>query len=242
MPWLELRLSPLEFIQLPRNAAYKYEYQAGSAWLNPRPRYYHAMLDLRELDLESTAAVVVRPMQADDQTHLLEVFADAFRLQQPFAGLSESARLVAAERSLDQAMTGGDGPWIEQASFVACDKGGARLGAIFLTLLPLRDPTSIDCYSWDDPPPPGAIEQRLGRPHLTWIFVRSAAAGRGIGTALLQAAAGALVAMGYEELLSTFMLGNDSSMLWHWRVGFRLLAYPGSSRRTSPRGASKDGR
>ena len=40
-----------------------------------------------------------------------------------------------------------------------------------------------------------------------------------------------LLAMGYKELASTFLIGNDSSMLWHWRSGFRLLAYPGSWRR-----------
>jgi hypothetical protein len=27
------------------------------------------------------------------------------------------------------------------------------------------------------------------------------------------------------------MLGNESSMLWHWRNGFRLLEHPGSIRR-----------
>ena len=35
---------------------------------------------------------------------------------------------------------------------------------------------------------------------------------------------------GYKELASTFLLGNESSTLWHWRMGFRLLAYPGSMR------------
>jgi L-amino acid N-acyltransferase YncA len=52
-----------------------------------------------------------------------------------------------------------------------------------------------------------------------------------MGTALLAAATRELLRLGYTELLSTFMLGNDSSMLWHWRNGFRLLAYPGSVRR-----------
>ena len=54
---------------------------------------------------------------------------------------------------------------------------------------------------------------------------------KGVGTALLGAAAGALRDMGFAALLSTFLVGNDSSMLWHWRAGFRLLTYPGSPRR-----------
>ena len=37
--------------------------------------------------------------------------------------------------------------------------------------------------------------------------------------------------LGYTELISSFILGNDSSMLWHWRNGFELLPYSGSRRR-----------
>jgi L-amino acid N-acyltransferase YncA len=57
-------------------------------------------------------------------------------------------------------------------------------------------------------------------------------AGRGIGSALLAASVRVLKAEGYHHLWSTFVSGNDSSMLWHWRNGFRLLPYPGSRRRT----------
>jgi hypothetical protein len=65
---------------------------------------------------------------------------------------------------------------------------------------------------------------------------------------LLAAAGNALLELGYRELLTTFMLGNESSMLWHWRNGFRLLAYPGSFRhrhtrwsRRKPGGPPSDG-
>ncbi len=231
MPWLELKLSPLEFAQLPRNAAYKYQYQGDSAWLNPRPRYYHALLDLQRLDLPGPASIAVRTVQPGDWEGLEEVFAEAFCQHVPFSGLSDAGRRIAAQSSLEQTRTGGDGPWIEQASFVAGEPDGPALGAILITLLPLRDPTDWDSYSWETPPPTDAIELRLGRPHLTWIFVRPKSAGHGIGAALLRSAGQALTALGYEDLLSTFMLGNESSMLWHWRMGFRLLAYPGSPRR-----------
>jgi GNAT superfamily N-acetyltransferase len=240
MPWLELSLAPLEFEQLPRNAAYKYQYQGGSAWLNPRPRYYHAMLDLRRFAPPDPASVPVRPVRPDDWDKLPAVFAEAFREHQPFAGLGNEGRLLAAQSSLDHTRTGGDGPWIEQASFVAGEPGTC-LGAVLITLLPQTDPTDWDSYSWPTPPPLDAIERRLGRPHLTWIFVRPPHPGRGVGTALLHAAVSALSEMDYEELLTTFMLGNEASMLWHWRMGFRLLAYPGSSRRTKNPAASSPG-
>jgi GNAT superfamily N-acetyltransferase len=104
------------------------------------------------------------------------------------------------------------------------------VGAALVTLLPDRDATDWDSYHWHEPPPPDCIARRLGRPHLTWIFVHPAAAGRGIGSALLRQVAAALRGLGYTELASTFLAGNDSSMLWHWRQGFRLLAHPGSRR------------
>jgi GNAT superfamily N-acetyltransferase len=234
MPWLELKLSAQDFARLPRNAAYRYQYQAGSAWVNPRPRYYHCLLELPGLKLTGRADVAVRGLREDDWEPLVWLFADAFREQQPFAGLADDTRLVAAQRSLEQTRRGGDGPWIEQASFAACAEEGGLVGAVLITLLPRRDPTDWDSYSWEKPPPPDAVARRLGRPHLTWMFVRSDSAGRGVGTALLAAAARALLGLGYRELLSTFMLGNESSMLWHWRSGFRLLAYPGSQRRGAP--------
>ena len=56
-----------------------------------------------------------------------------------------------------------------------------------------------------------------------------------MGTALLAAAVNALLTMGFQQLLTTFMVGNDSSMLWHWRNGFRLLPYPGSRREIKKR-------
>jgi hypothetical protein len=48
--------------------------------------------------------------------------------------------------------------------------------------------------------------------------------------ALLDAVVRALASLGYSELASTFLLGNESSTLWHWRTGFRLLSHPGSMR------------
>jgi hypothetical protein len=33
-----------------------------------------------------------------------------------------------------------------------------------------------------------------------------------------------------KELASTFLVGNESSMLWHWRAGFKLPEQPWSMR------------
>jgi L-amino acid N-acyltransferase YncA len=45
-------------------------------------------------------------------------------------------------------------------------------------------------------------------------------------TAPLNAAAREILAPGYRQLVSTFLLGNDASVLWHWRCGFRLATPP----------------
>lgn len=231
MPALQLRMLPQEFHQLPRHPAYRYEYHAGSAWLNPRPRYYHARLDLPAGPTEGAANVRLRPLLDEHWEALVDLFAEAFAGHQPFAGLAEPLRPIAARQCLEQTRDGGDGPWIRPASYVALSADGALLGGVLITLLPPGDPCDWNTYTWDSPPPADCIERCAGQPHLTWIFTHPESKGCGIGSALLQAAAGRLSRLGFDRLLSTFLLGNESSMLWHWRCGFRLLSYPGSRRR-----------
>jgi GNAT superfamily N-acetyltransferase len=218
-----------QFHRLPRSPAYRYEFLQGKVWISGRPHYYHALLDLTTVAAEVSGREVVRPVVEHDWEAMPPLFAAAFGEQPPYITLTEEARLEAATRSLTTTRTGGDGPLITSASFVAEEKS-ARVGAILVTLLPEADPTGWHSYQWDEPPPEDCIVRRLGRPHLTWIFVAPRSAGRGVGTALLTAAAAGLRQLGYTEMASTFLLGNHSSMLWHWRNGFRLLSYSGSRR------------
>ena len=227
MPLIKLPLTIEQFRQLPRNPAYKYEYLDRQGYLSPRPRHYHALLDLRPVD--ANEAVDIRPVRAEELANLACLFAGAFRYVQPFGSLDEDTCLQAARQALERTRAAGDGPLIERANFVAWE-GKTPVGAILITLLPDGDPCEWDSYQWSTPPPPDCIERRLGRPHLTWIFVSPLESGHGIGTALLAAAVRELLALGFTQLLSTFMSGNESSLLWHWRNGFKLLAYPGSHR------------
>jgi GNAT superfamily N-acetyltransferase len=227
MPTIRLALTPEQLQRLPRNAAYKYEFVHGEAVLGPRPRHYHALLDL--CPVEAEAGVAVRPVRPGDWEALVPAFLTAFRHVQPFGSLDEATLREAAGTCLRRTAGGGDGPWVEAASFVAVAPDKDRpAGAVLVTLLPAGDPADWDSYYWRTPPPEDAVARRLGRPHLTWIFVDRP--GQGTGTALLAAAVRALLGLGYTELASTFLLGNESSMLWHWRNGFRLLPYPGSWR------------
>jgi GNAT superfamily N-acetyltransferase len=227
MPAIQLPLSAEQFQQLPRNAAYRYEYLGDRAYLSPQPRHYHALLQLRPG--WPSQEVELRGVRTADVDDLVPLFAGVFRHIQPYGSLESAMRLQAARHALERTFTGGDGPWIEAASFAA-HRQGRLAGAILITLLPATDPCDWDSYRWPEPPPSDCIRRRLGRPHLTWIFVAPQQAGQGIGSTLLAASSNALLELGYRQLASTFMIGNDSSMLWHWRNGFQLLAYPGSVR------------
>lgn len=234
MPSIEMAMSFAEFEQLPRNAAYKYEYWDGKAHLSPRPKTMHATLDLTTYaiphgDLPPADAYAISAASRDLHAELAELFADAFGQTQPFASLPEGTRLVAAEESLRRAFAGDEGPWLENASFVARRRAcGTLVGAILLTRIPEGDPSEFDTYRWRDPPP-GASP--TGQPHITWIFTHPFYKGDGVGTSLLVAAVERLRAEGHRRLLTTFIAGNDSSMLWHWRNGFQLAPYYASKRR-----------
>jgi GNAT superfamily N-acetyltransferase len=238
---IKLRMTLQQFEKLPRNAAYKYEYFDGETWLTPRPKQYHAMLELRPAEAPTRfdvqhESIHLRPLVEADWEHLPPVFARSFTRVQPFASLNDKTALKAAQHCLGQTQNGGDGPLISPACLVAEGQGEKPLvGAILVTLMADVDLTDFTDLRWREPPPPDWLERNLGRPHLTWIFVHHLYAGHGVGTALLGAATNALLAVGYDRLATTFLLGNESSMLWHWRNGFQLLAYPASHRRLRER-------
>jgi GNAT superfamily N-acetyltransferase len=232
MPTLRLNLSRQEFDQLPRHPAYRYEYLDGSALLAPWPRYYHAQLDLvRSLEvMHLPGQALLRPARAEDLDVLVPLFVTAFAHLQPFGSLtSEHGRLV-AEQCLQHTFTGGDGPWVEPASFVAMAQGRVT-GAILITLLPGGDAMDAQSYHWNHRPPEDLWALGHGQPHLTWVFVDRLSQGTGLGTHLLQVAVRVLQERGYSALWTTFLVGNDSSLLWHWRNGFTLLPHTLSKRR-----------
>src|SRR5438552_11653370 len=96
---IRLSLSREEFHRLPRNAAYKYELIAGEVWLTPRPRWYHALLDLATFalppDTDEFRKSHLRPLQEADWETLPRLFAAAFRTVQPFGSLGDDERLTA---------------------------------------------------------------------------------------------------------------------------------------------------
>jgi GNAT superfamily N-acetyltransferase len=234
---LRLPMTWNQFHQLPRNSAYKYEYVDQQAWLTPRPKTFHALLDLQPTEpirkVDAPWSVVIRPLKDSDWDRLVHPFAGAFSRVQPFGSLSDEQRREAARQMLHKTRTGGDGPLVKRACFVAATAGDKDLvGGILITLIPSCDlATTWIPHHGPEPMPADAVRRRLGQPHLTWVFVAALLAGYGVGTALLSNAVARLLDLGYRRLASTFLLGNDWSVLWHWRNGFRLLSHPGSLRR-----------
>jgi GNAT superfamily N-acetyltransferase len=216
-----------EFEKLPRNGGYRYAYVNGVASLTPNVIYYRARLDLRSgegLQVQlPDSRLTIRRLADSDWPVLPALFADAFDQMQPFGSLVRPARVEVGGALMDQTREGGDGPFLSEASLVACDRFGQHLGAILLTLAPPPGPPGEDTFVWHTDLPPQAIARCLGRPHLTWVFVASGMAGRGVGTRLLAEACLRLRAGGFNELVTTFIRGNEASALWHWRNGFRLL-------------------
>jgi GNAT superfamily N-acetyltransferase len=235
MPNVSLALSAEQFEQLPRNPAYQYDYHQGTAVLTPRPKHYHGVLDFagwRAPDPQEVSADVhIRSLDPGDHAALPELFADAFVGVQPFGGQAKERRLSAARLALEKTWQNGDGPWVQPASFLAVHSDKKiPLGAILITLVPGGDPGDADSYLWLEPPAPGLALEVSGQPHLTWIFVSPLWKAGGLGSALLDRAVSALKSLGHASLWTTFLLGNDASMLWHWRNGFVLAPFPLSRR------------
>jgi GNAT superfamily N-acetyltransferase len=232
---LHLPMSVEQFRLLPRHSAFKYEYHDGQAWLSPHPRMFNGLLDLTHFSPRDTSQVqnsqlVIRPLEADDWPRLPKLFAAAFESVPPFSALCDKDRLTASSQCLHQAHSGGDGPILDKACFVAEVGPGKLAGAVIVTLIPKREEGDWWDGCWASLPATDAARHLFGRPHLTWVFVAPLLARHGVGSALLERAVAGLTAQGYAELASTFLMGNDSTMLWHWRNGFRLMAHPGSFR------------
>jgi GNAT superfamily N-acetyltransferase len=232
MPSLKLNLTRAEFDAIPRHPAFKYELIQGKTYVSPWPRYAHARLRLRRFRAATAdlGKANLRLVQPSDLAGLVPAFRSAFARQQPIASLSDEIATKAAEKSLQFTFDGNDGPLAEPASFVALHDDEI-VGAILITLLPGGDDCDWGSLHWHDPPPPDLWQKGEGQPHLTWIFVKHFEQGDGIGTQLLHRAVRALKKQGYAMLWTTFMIGNDSSLRWHWRNGFELLPNGLSKRR-----------
>jgi ribosomal protein S18 acetylase RimI-like enzyme len=224
---IEIAIPFEQWEQLPRLPGFKSEYYGGRAVWTPRPKLYNAVLDFTTIDLATLLTdagnnpgegMSVRSLHESDWDPMCKVFAAAFHKMPPFCALSGDEREKAAADCLNRTRGGGEGEFLEDASVVARDSDGGMVGAILVTRW---KPYGGD---WGPRYNPDVSA------HLTWAFVRPLDSGMGFGTLMLRESVERLQRMGFRHLLTTFLAGNESSMLWHWRNGFRLLPYIGSRR------------
>lgn len=234
MPEVRMPMTQEAFERLPRNPAYAYQFADGIVLMRPAPRTFRAALDLEHrfdpADLASESDYAVESIGFEDHNSLAPLFAAAFERTQPFAGLNPHERLDAAAVCLKRTLIGEDGFWASEASFLARHRSDGVVSALLITLLPQCD--GEQSYHWETLVPSDLWRKGQGIPHLTWVFSHPRHKGHGVGTRLLDAAVKRLRDQGYRKLLTTFIAGNDSSQLWHWRNGFTLL--PRSVNRGTP--------
>jgi len=223
------------FVTLPRHPAYRYQYRDGQASISGNPRYLQCLLPLTDaaLSIPEPAGKAVscfysefelRRLHESDWKDFPPLFAAAFQRPPPLLQLTDTQRLTASQALLDRTHTGGDGPVVSSASFVFGDREtGELLAAVLITLIPVGDLQDFTHHNWSNVAPPDALTAGWGQPHLTWLFVSPQKQRRRLGSLLLRESASALKRMGYPQLVSTFLLGDHASMLWHWRAGFQLV-------------------
>lgn len=227
----KVRICERDLEQIPRHPNWRYEAQPGAelALLVPRLRFGHALLDLEKWRPNGGLnPVEFRSWEPTDPKDLISLFARSFESLEPLAGLEPSVREEAAAEALEEAWAGVEGP-VCSASVVAM-REGSPVGGLLVTLLPGGNLDAHGAWRWLEPYPPDLEANRGGHPHLTWIFVKPELQHEGIGAALLNFSVRKLRTLGYRSLASTFLTGNHASVLWHWRMGFSLMAWPGSPR------------
>jgi GNAT superfamily N-acetyltransferase len=240
-------MSVEDFDRLPRHADYRWEYYDGALQICPRMHTHDAYLALRPPDdrplPENDERARIRPLADTDWDEMVPVFGGAMADVPPFANLDEGDRKAAARDCLNYTRTGGDGALLVPACFVAVDerRDGDVIGGILITVLKERHRRHFDGVRSLVEPPPARTEPDLGQSHLCWIFVSRWSAGHGIGKSLLAASTRVLWDLGHRELATTFLRSNWSSVLWHWRNGFRLLPSYAALLRTQYRAERADG-
>jgi GNAT superfamily N-acetyltransferase len=236
--WYRHIRAPMSFEsydRLPRHPSYKFEYWDGQLRISPRWRSHRFFLELKAPEEcekgDEGRIATIRPLAAADWEKLPEVLAAAFRDSPPLGMLGYKRRVWAARDWLRSTRDGSEGPLVEPACMVAIDPtdDSVLFGALVVTLITGRDRSWYAELRAAVGPPPDLAEGRE-QAQISWIFVRNGASRRGVGSALLSATVRVLWTLGHRELASATHFGNESSLTWHWRNGFRLLPHSDSVR------------
>jgi len=169
----------------------------------------HSVVMVLELKLASGQPLVIdgftiAPLNPDRAIEYGDVVTRAYPPQHPDHEPADSDPASAAQAVLD--VTRGDtmGPWIAGASLHVADHTDRIVGHILV-----NETTARGTFG--------------AGPFVTDLCVEPAAAGHGLGAALLTASAARLANLGWSTLTLVVTVGNPARHLYE-RVGFRVTA------------------
>jgi len=183
------------FERMPRRLGWQQEYYDGKAHIEPYRVFVPLVLDLRPRKVSRRAGM--RSLLPADAPELDSAFLDAFAGAPEYATYPARRFRNTGSDYLERFFGNDEGAW-SPASLVAA-VGRRIVAAAF-------------------------IKQRPSGPLLDCLLVRAEHQRHGWGTALVARAVTDLCQRGERELHSYALLGNQPSLAWHLRFGFRELA------------------
>lgn len=198
MKSVHLPMTIEEFHRLPHRLGWKHEYYGGKAHITPA----HTAVSTASLPVTRRKVAPPCPLRQptpDDLDGLVPAFYAAFADTTDYCDMEMQAIVKSGQRVLEGFFDGERGrplPASRLALESAVDDGDKIVGAALL------------------------VEKSNGSAFLDLLFVIPEWRRRGVATALLGDALNALHDEGYPELSSRFLLGNETSRVWHHHFGF----------------------
>jgi len=224
---IQIPLSWESFQKLPRHPAYRYEFRNEEVCLTGRPILKNCRIgtDTGTASSSLPHGIELLPLTSWSSSELANLFQQAFQNSAPFASLSADDRVRATDEHFLNVLRGRSWPVDWRASRGIRQPGSLDpVGASLVTRVPSADWSDFTDPAWQTQPPENAAESGWGLPHLTWLFIPPQAQRQGFATILLNHARTFLHTQGDQELYSTILVGDHSSLLWHWKQGFQLIS------------------
>ena len=189
-------MTEAEFLRLPRDPGWKYEYMRGVARISPR----HVVVPMRADVMPRAVALCdglhLGPLGPDDAHGLVRAFHDSFRDTVEYCDWPDARIRQSGEDAIRTFFGGKRGPFHPASRLAFCaEQTHTVVGAAL-------------------------VVQKAGGPFLDMLFIRPPWQRRGLAAALAGAAMNHLHALGAAHLGSAYDLANQPSRRWHEKFGF----------------------
>ena len=191
----EIPMSEAEFLRLPQDPGWMYEYRNGVARISPRRVVVPLRADVTPRAVDA-AGLHLRPVAPADAPGLARAFYDGFHDTVEYCDWPDARIRQSGEDAIRTFFAG---------------KRGAFHPASRLVLDPEQPCTVIGA---------ALVVQKPNGPFLDMLFLRPPWQRHGLGSALAGAAMNHLHALGATHLGSALDLANAPSRRWHAKFGF----------------------